>query len=235
VTKPLFALALALCLQPLITPAAPPTTVKASYQIYRNNLLLANVQETFTRGGDGKYRIESTTITDGVAALLSKDRITRVSTGLVTKDGLKPQFYEEKRTSGDKIKAAATARFDWEKRKVDLVHGDKSEQVDLPAGTLDWSALFYQFLFRTPRKDLVSVTLTDGKRVETYDYKFADDGDLTTPAGKFQTAHYVRTSKESERKTEIWLAKNKSYFPVRLTQQEDGNVIEQRLVALSFN
>lgn len=232
--KQILALAVALWIQPLFALAAAPTSVKASYQIYRNKLLFAKVEETFTMAS-GKYRIESTTHADGVATLLTKDRITRLSTGQVTKEGLKPQLYEEKRMSDTKIKSAATARFDWAQKKLNLEHGDKSEQVPLPAGTLDWSALFYQFLFRAPRKDLVTVTLTDGKRIETYDYRFADDADITTAAGNFQTAHYVHTSKEGERKTEIWLAKNKSYFPVRLTQQEEGNVIEQRLVALSFH
>jgi hypothetical protein len=218
--------------QPSFALAAPKG--KEVIEIYRNKLLLGKVEETFTVAS-GRYRIESVTLTDGVASLLSKDRITRLSVGQVTKEGLKPQLYEEKRMSDKKIKSAAAARFDWAQKVLTLEHDDKSEQVPLPAGTLDWSALFYQFLFRAPRNDVVSVTLTDGKRIETYDYRFADEADVTTAAGNFKTAHYVRTSKEGERKTEIWLAKNKSYFPVRLTQQEDGNVIEQRLVALSFH
>jgi|ERR1700674_2579221 len=223
-----------LWIQPSLALAAPPTSVKASYRIYRNKLLLAQVEESFTVAS-GKYRIESTTFTDGIATLLSKDRITRLSTGQITKEGLRPQLYEEKRMSDTKTKSAATARFDWAHKTLHLEHGDQAEQVPLPVGTLDWSALFYQFLFRAPKKDLVTVTLTDGKRIETYDYHFADEADITTAAGRFQTAHYVRISKEGERKTEIWLAKNKSYFPVRLTQEEDGNVIEQRLVALSLH
>ena len=231
--KRLFSLALVIALLPAVALALPPKTVRASYELYGNDILVGNVQETFTQA-NGKYRIDSTTTATGIAVLFKNDRITRVSTGLVTSEGLKPQFFEEKRTSRGKVRGA-TAHFDWEHNQVNLAHDDKSEQAPLPAGTLDWSSLFYQFLFKKPQRELLTVTLTDCKRVETYQYRFAGDANVGTTAGKFQTAHYVRVANQGERRTEIWLARDKSYLPVRVTHEEGGIVIEQRLVALTFN
>jgi|GEM_PF-3634276 len=214
--------------------AGPPTSAKASYEMYRNNLLFAHVEETFTVE-NGKYKIESEANPDGLLKVISRDRITRVSRGDVTEHGLQPEFYEEKRTSGDKEKIK-TARLDWKTHKIALSFDGKTETADLPKETQDWASLFYQFLFSPPpKKDSIKATVTDGKRVESYAYRFADEENVTTAAGKFDTLHYVYNDDKGERKTEIWLAKQKSFFPVRLIQEEGGNVLEQRLVALTLH
>ena len=213
--------------------AAPPAAVKATYELYRNKLFVAVIQESFAID-DGKYRIDSEATTQGLVALVKKDRITRVSTGSVTANGLRPEFFEEKRISHDKEKLVS-ARFDWDARKLTLSHDNKTETLPVQAGAQDISSLFYQFLFTIPNKRVVNVTVANGRYLEDYAYRFADESSVTTTAGAFQTMHYVHLSDNGERKTEIWLAKDKFLFPVRMTQEEDGNVLEQRLVALSFN
>lgn len=212
--------------------AAPPASVNASYEIYRNKLLIASVQETFKRV-NGSYEIVSTTSAAGVAALLFKERIVRTSRGTITAAGLRPQLYEEKKITSDKEKVTS-AKFDWDKKIVTLTHGDKSEAAPLPAGTLDWSALYYQFMFQPPKQGPMQVSIADGRRLETYDYQSAGDVTITTPAGKFATAHLVR-AKTGEKRTELWLAREQHYFPVQVRIEEDGVVLEQRLTAVSFH
>jgi hypothetical protein len=97
------------------------------------------------------------------------------------------------------------------------------------------SSLFYQFLFIPPKNNVVKITVTNGKQLEDYVYRFVEEASLSTAAGKFQTVHYAHVSEKGDRKTEIWLAKDKSYLTVQLKQEDDGTVLEQRLVALSFN
>ena len=213
--------------------AAPPKSVEATYELHRNDVLIAHAKESFTQS-NGKYHIESAASPAGLATLLSKEHITRVSRGTVTAGGLRPEFFEEKRTSGSKAKTR-TARFDWAGHKIALSFDDKNETAPLPPGTQDSLSLPYQFLFSAPKKDLVSVTLTDGRRVESYQYRFVDEVDIATPAGKFSTLHYAYTDPQGERSTEIWLAKEKSFYPVKLVQKEEGTTLDQRLVALKFH
>ncbi|MES2355223.1 MAG: DUF3108 domain-containing protein [Pseudomonadota bacterium] len=220
-------------LLPAIVFAAAPSSVKATYEMYRNNILFAQIEETYT-AENGKYQIDSIANPAGMLTLISKDRITRLSKGTITQQGLRPEFFEEKRTGGDKEKIRS-ASFDWANQKIALSFDGKTETAALEPGTQDWGSLFYQFLFITPKKENVKVTIADGKKVESYLFRFTDEMNVTTDAGKFETLHYARSDDKGERKTEIWLAKQKSFFPVRLVQEEDGKVLEQRLVALSLN
>src|SRR5687768_5434586 len=98
------------CLLSTAVFAALPSSVKATYEMYRNNILFARVEETYT-SQNGKYQIESSANPDGMLALVMKDRITRLSKGKVSKKGLQPEFFEEKRTSRDKEKVRS-AQFD---------------------------------------------------------------------------------------------------------------------------
>jgi hypothetical protein len=225
--------AFAASLLPLVGYTAPPTAVKATYELYRNHFFVAVIQESYT-AADGKYRIDSEATTQGLVALVKKDRITRLSTGDVAAGGLKPESFEEKRISGDKDKTAS-ARFDWKDATISLNHDGKTESHPLEAGTQDIASLFYQFLFRAPKTDVVKVTVTDGKRLENYEYRFVDEQSVDTPAGKFTAAHYMHVSENGDRKTEIWLAREKSSFLIRFLQDDKGTVLEQRLVALTFN
>jgi len=222
-----------MALLPTLAVAAPPSFVKATFEMYRNNLLLGRVEETFT-SSKGKYQIESDAKPEGLATLLGKHRLTRVSKGAVTAQGLKPEFYEEKQTSGQKEKIRS-AHFDWGNSTITLNNNGKTETLALERGTQDWSSLFYQFFFRAPKKETMTATVADGRRVQSYHYQFVDETDVTTDAGKFETLHYSYAADNGERKTQFWLAKRKSFFPVKVIQEEDGTVVEQRLVALKFN
>ena len=97
-------------LLPAIVFAAAPTSVTATYEMYRDNILFAQIEETY-KAENGKYEIDSTANPAGMLTLFSKDKITRISKGAVTPEGLRPEFFEEKRTGGDKEKVRS-ARFD---------------------------------------------------------------------------------------------------------------------------
>jgi hypothetical protein len=239
VKRLLIGLAMLAGLAPLVAPfvalAAPPSSAKATYDVYFNSIPAGTEQEIFTHA-NGKYRIESTTTPNSVATLFIKYRVVRVATGSVTTNGLRPEFYEEKRVSPDgKVLESASASFDWSQRRLTLAHGDRTEQFALEPGTLDWSTLFFQFLFKAPDDNAMKVTLTNGKRVQSYQYRFAGNASLSTPAGQFEVAHYARQSGKDEPRVDIWLARNKSNILVRLKQLEHGRQVEQHLVGLEFN
>lgn len=211
--------------------ASPPQTVTAVYQLYRNNLLVADVSDKFRRQGND-YEIESTTSAAGLALFIAKGNITRASKGQITDQGLKPIYYEERNLARDKPRIS-TVRFDWAEKKAELTYNDEKKEAPLTPGTLDWAALYYQFMIKPPARGATKVTIANGRRVESYDYILAGEASVTVPAGTFRTLHVKRDSPQAERRLELWLAVDRRFIPVRVTFEEGGAVLEQRLVSLT--
>jgi hypothetical protein len=69
--------------------------------------------------------------------------------------------------------------------------------------------------------------MTNGKRLRTYAYSFEGEETITTKLGELKTIHLLKGSGDEE-KTEIWLATDYQYLPVKIRKTEkDGTVIEQ--------
>ncbi len=76
--------------------------------------------------------------------------------------------------------------------------------------------------------------MSNGRKVETYTYRLVDEARITTPAGEFDTLHFERvTVEKNDRHVEVWLAKERHNFPVRVVFDDPrGLRVEQSLVAL---
>jgi len=79
------------------------------------------------------------------------------------------------------------------------------------------------------------LTLSSGRKVELYTYRLVDEPHIATPAGEFDTLHYERvTAGPRESKAEVWLAKDRFNFPVRVEFTDPkGFRVEQTLVGLT--
>jgi len=112
--------------------------------------------------------------------------------------------------------------------------GDDRSEVPLPRETQDRISVMYQFMNLKPGMDTVTMPMSNGKKVEFYTYRFVDEQQLDTPAGKFDTLHYERvTSSPKESKAQVWLAKDRFNFPVRVVFDDPkGLRVEQILVGL---
>jgi hypothetical protein len=86
----------------------------------------------------------------------------------------------------------------------------------------------------TPGSRTVEMHMSNGRKVELYTYRFVGEQDLDTPAGRFDTLHYERvTSDAKESKAQVWLAKDRFNFPVRVVFDDPrGLRVEQVLVGL---
>jgi hypothetical protein len=128
--------------------------------------LFGQVKETFTQTGK-QYRIKSVTKGYGVYALMGERVLT--STGEVTKSGLKPTHFELHQ--GKSAKKTLIADFLWAKSTLNMQVKGETRTEKLVTGTQDLASYVYQFMFNAPIKDEVNVTLTTGKRLNTYQYK----------------------------------------------------------------
>jgi len=88
--------------------------------------------------------------------------------------------------------------------------------------------------------ETLTIPLSDRRKVTAYTYKLMDEARIATPAGEFDTRHDQRIPPEQrvptdkkEPRVEVWLAKDRYKFPVRVTIDDPrGYRLEQSLVAL---
>ncbi|MEI6737955.1 MAG: DUF3108 domain-containing protein [Pseudomonadota bacterium] len=228
-----------------LTFATLPTIVKATYKVYRNGILVANVDEKFERFSSAstntdsrdRYKITSDSRTDGAVSLLIREQLHYISEGRIGTSGLTPDIFTSTRKSG--VKHNFTARFDWDKseiiREQERDGSLEKETFDLPAGTQDRLSSMYQFMLSSPHGQSISTHMTQGKSAELYTYLKLGELTLTTPAGEFDTVHYARDAKPGESKAQMWLAKSKNYLPVRIIFEDaKGTTLEQSLIALAL-
>lgn len=213
--------------------AEPPAHIEASYDLVKNGLHVGVIQETYEQR-DGAYRIISETTPAGWLALIYKTTIRIVSSGTVTPRGLRPLHFKHQR-SGEPDKSSA-AEFDWSKGALTLSHDGRTETVPLPAGTQDRLSAMYQFLHFNPAESgQVGFSMTNGVRVIEYRYSVFPGEYAETPMGRMPAVRLTKQRDPDEDSTDIWLARDKHFFPVRMVIHESkGDILEQVLTSLSF-
>ena len=210
---------------------AVPGEIRAQYTLTNHGVAIGRIDESFVRKGD-TYTIQSVTRSEGVLKLVLDDSITLESTGRVNEEGLQPLRFGQRRAKDASRDIAAT--FDWEHGVMHSHFRGEDKDVPLPKETQDRISMMYQFMNMSTRAGDVVLAMANGRKVEHYTYRLVDEPRIKTPAGEFDTVHYRRvtfTPKESH--AEIWLAKTRFNFPVRIVFDDpNGLRLEQELVAL---
>ena len=194
--------------------AAPPQRVEIGYEIARNGSVVAEVRERLEHDGRS-YRLSETWRGKGIYSL--RGEATRSSQGAVAADGLRPQKFEDKRSG----RGTRHAEFDPAAKTPTLQRQDRLSFI--------WT-----FAFAPPR-ETATVAVTDGKNVTTYAYQVAGRERVKTPAGEFDALKLVkRRDSPQDRVTEIWLAADRYYLPVRiLVVDKDGTRLDQLAVKIA--
>ncbi|HSN20611.1 MAG TPA: DUF3108 domain-containing protein [Usitatibacter sp.] len=209
---------------------ALPTSIAAEYRLVATGLTIGHVSETFSRTGD-RYAILSVARSEGPLKLFLDDQLTLQSSGRVVATGLQPLAFAQHRARTSK--GAVQATFDWVRGVMRSQYGDNDKEVPLPEATQDRISVMYQFMNLKPGEGTVTLPMSNGRKVELYTYRFVGEESLATPAGTFDTLHYERVTGPNESKAEVWLAKDRFNFPVRvLFDDSRGPRVEQILVAL---
>ncbi len=197
-----------------VAAAAPPQRVEIGYEIARQGSVLAEVNQRLEHDGRS-YRLSETWKGKGVLAL--RGEATRMSQGAVAADGLRPAKFEDKRPGRD------TRQAEWvpSAKTATLLRQDQLSFM--------WSLAF------APPRGTVTASVADGKRVTSYTYDMAGRERVRTPAGEFDALKLVKRRDSPEDKTtEIWLAADRQYLPVRiLIVEKDGTRIDQVAVKIS--
>ncbi len=204
--------------------------VDAEFEVMRGNDKSAAgvTKATFNIDENNRYTITSITQAKGLVSLFFGN-LTQKSEGTVTDNGLKPDFYAYQ--YGNDAKKSQTANFAWDQNILHMHTAKGETTASLVPGTQDFLSFMYQFMFTAPL-DNMQITMTNGKRLRTYNYNFEGEEILTTKLGSLNTVHLLKSSGDEE-KTEIWLATDYQYLPVKIRKTEkDGSVIEQTVISL---
>lgn len=176
-----------------------------------------------------QYKIKSLVEAKGLAALVLPD-LLQTSEGFLIDSGLQPRHYLYQ--FGDNKNKTFRSDFDWEHKKLYL-HAAKGDQVlDLTVGTQDLLSFMYQFMFSPPLQTL-QFSVTNGKKLGVYEYSFEGEETIATKMGNLPTFHILKATNDSEEKTELWLALDYQYVPVKIRKTEkDGKVYELLVTSL---
>jgi len=194
--------------------ATPPQRIEVGYQLARDGTVLADVNQQLEHDGR-TYRLSETWKGKGIYGLRGDGH--RSSQGVVAADGLRPQKFEDKRPGKD----AQHAEFDAAAKTPTLQQQDQL-------------SVFWTFAFAPPR-DLVTASVSDGKRVNSISYKVGGREKVKTPAGEFDALKLVkRKDNPQDKATEVWLAVDRQYIPVRiLVIDKDGARLDQVAVRIT--
>jgi len=213
--------------------AAMPSSVSASYDIYKGSLRIGKIEETFTRDKD-HYTLSSTTRAVGLLALFKPGKIIISSRGLIGPKGLQPLYFSDQR-EGDESRNRQ-AEFDWNAGQLTLINHAQRSVVPLPAGTQDRLSAMYQFMFLSLEKlDMLNFNMTNGSKLDVYNYRITPDQSVTVPLGTFKALYVASVPEAGSNRTEIWLATEHADFPYKMVITEpDGGKLSQELTQFVF-
>lgn len=175
---------------------------------------------------DGRYVLRAVNKTIGLTSLFKSFQLTQSSSGSYNKYGLQPeQYFEERKESSGTQRN--TVEFD---RAAQLARFSNGKQMALPPDTLDFLSNMYQF---PPLQDvkIAPVSVSDGKKIERYDFEITPDEKIDTPIGKLLTVRLHKMHGPNEEGLDIWLAREYRLFPVKIRFFErSGSVAAEAVI-----
>jgi hypothetical protein len=93
----------------------------------------------------------------------------------------------------------------------------------------------YQFMHVAPLQQM-QLPIVNGKKLRIYDYSFEGEAQVSSVLGELKTIHIVHSGSSEEEKTELWLAIDYQYVPVKIRKIEsNGSVVEMQATRINTN
>jgi hypothetical protein len=206
------------------TPATPHY-VEIDFRILHKGSVVGVERQRFQVNADSRYTLSSVAEAKGLLALALSDLVQQ-SEGAVTDRGLKPENFRYQ--YGRNADKAQVARFIWQSGTLELQNKGRSQNVPLREGVQDLMSFMYQFMY-TPPLEQMQLSITNGKRLKNYDYGFEGEESLQTAMGALRCIHISHSNDDGEEKTEIWLAADYHYLPVKISKTEKDGTLTERI------
>ncbi len=211
----------------------PYHNVETIFEVYRDNhdSVAGSARVVFNISENNTYILSSVTEANGLASLFL-GALVQKSEGVVLENGLRPNYYTY--LYGNDDKKMQSANFAWSDGIIEM-NSEKGKKTEaLVAGTQDFLSFMYQFMFIPPLEN-TEIAMSNGKKLRTYSYSFQGEDKITSKLGELNTIHLLKSGDDDE-KTELWLAIDYQYLPVKIRKTEsDGSYIEQIATKISVS
>ena len=172
------------------------------------------------------YTLQTNIRTVGLASLFKTFDMNQKSNGTISTQGLRPDEYSEGRNS-DKGVQTLTAKFDWTGKTLTFSGGAASP---LPAQSQDMLSFLYQLSQLPLDQAIVSIYISNGKKLEKYDLAVGAEEDILTRNGKLRALPLRKIHAPGEEGLEVWLGMEYRLLPVKIRQIDRHGEIAGEMV-----
>jgi hypothetical protein len=186
------------------------------------------------RDGD-HYRITGEGAADGFFSMFLDGRMLQESEGTVTRSGLKPvRFVEKKPNTQDE-----GLEFDWPDHRVTYEWGDNHRKQDkLADNSVDWLSMIFQLAHMPPSQGArdMKISVLTQRKLYHFDLQVIGAEDIVIPLGHVRALHLRHVDAENPKEViDVWLGVDQHYLPVKLRYPVARNrlMVEQIATKLS--
>lgn len=235
---PMLAGALAVSLTALADEGYKLHPYAARYAIYRNGKLTGKVQVALERHGERWVIRSEGSGTHGLARILAARDAEDVEGRLVDGRFLPDRYHRHTRVAG--IDDRWTVEFDWERRRVSIVH-DRGDPLQLHMGSpgvddaLDPLSLKLEMRRRLsqPAPEL-RFQMVEEDEIDEQNFRVLTSEWLETSLGCLATVPVEKIRHSGTRYTRAWHAPELHFIEVRMEHgKTDGNHLEMRITELT--
>jgi len=176
---------------------------------------------------EGHYTIKADIQTTGIVDVFKSYRLVQTSSGTATPYALKPETFSEEVTDSSG-KQSHQANFDWAQKKI---HYSKGNEIPLPPQTQDILSIMYQFPPKLRQDEIVTISISTGKKFEEYRFEIGFEEKIDTPIGTLHTVHFRKLRKANQEGLEIWFAQEYRFFPAKIRYLDrDGKISAEAIL-----
>ncbi|WP_053096176.1 DUF3108 domain-containing protein [Frateuria defendens] len=208
--------------------ATAPAPFTAQYQVLQDGQAIGEATVSLKPLGDGNW--EYSNATRGTAGLAAALGASSSETTRLRWNGGAPETvsYDYRMNAAIRSKQRHVT-VDWNARQVTVDEGKGPTRYPTAPGLVDRnSAPLAVGLALGAGRQEVSLPVAVRKNVENQHFKVAATESVQVPAGRFQAERVERT--DSDRAFSAWYVPRQYPVPVKLTQQDGGN-LELQLVS----
>lgn len=214
--------------------AATHGSISFRVMLGRQGLVVGRMVHSWRREG-GHYVLESVTETTGLAAFFRHVRLVQQSSGAMTASGLVPDEFRVTQDEGGGDVSRYGSRFDWQALRVLLEKEGERRELPLDAGAQDILSFIYQLALHPPVSRSV-LRISTGKAYNRYELDYRGDERLPSPVGEVMARHYATVGPADEASTEIWLAPDLGFLPVKVRFiDRKGTVMDALIQGVDFS
>lgn len=176
---------------------------------------------------DGRYTLQAVTKTTGLARFFKSYLLTQTSRGMAGNKGLQPEVFEEEKISSGSTQKL-NAMFDW---PAQALHFSSGAETELSADAQDTLSMLYQLSQLSMQREIIPLTISNGKKLEKYELEVGLQEEIVTPLGRLRALHLRKLHAQGEEGLEIWLGLDYRMLPVKFRHiDRSGEVAGEALI-----